>query len=141
MKLKILLLTLLLTLSSCGEVEPKSNWTDEELNSINKAFKMPDNGDKNLYSIPFMFIDNTYSLLTIDELNMVNYLVVKSSEDNVKPYYDLALSNGFEILDQYNQNKIYKIVPTGKIELEISYGLTPYTSSMAFLASAKMIIN
>ena len=72
---------------------------------------------------------------------MVNYLVIKANEDNVKPYYDLALSTGFEILDEENTNKIYKIVPTGKIELEISYGLTPYTSSKAFLASAKMITN
>lgn len=128
-----------LLLVGCTNNENKTNWDDKEIASMNETFQMPIDGDKNLYTIPFMFIDNNYMLITIKETFMVNYLVINSNIEDVEKYYSIALENDFEI-SYKEENKIaIKELPIGKIELSVSYGETPYTNSYAFYAQAKLI--
>lgn len=147
MQKKTLMLIPILLLISCssnqGETSTsqyQTNWTIDEIKKMNEVFMMPENGDSSLYTIPFMFIDKTYSIVTIDEINMVNYIVNSGSTNDVDRYFNIALNNGFSQVEEGSE-VLVKNVPNGEIELVISYGLSPFSSSDAFVASGRFTAN
>lgn len=130
---KTLFIIPLLLFSSCSNNEIPTNWKDADIKSMNEAFLMPEGGDSSLYTIPFMYIDGTYSLLVIKEVHSVNYIVNNGTEEDITKYSDVAIKDGFEKTS--DSDLFIKEVPTGKIELTITYGPNTFTSGDAFVAT------